>query len=75
MNVYVVLTNYFNNGFFGVYSSFEKARTAVYHFVGNDDRIAAFEEIESGCYEIVTHNGNRYSIEIHWDVLDDDDDE
>ena len=73
MNVYVVLTNYFTNNFFGVYSSFKKAQIAIYQFVENDDRIATFEKIKDGFYEIVTHNGNHYTIEIHWDVLDEED--
>lgn len=70
MSIYVILSNYFDNGFFGAYTSIKRARKVLEHFFEVETDIVSFEDIDDYCYQFTTVRGTTYTIEICWDVLD-----
>lgn len=70
MNIYVIMSNYFSNGVFGIYSTVKRARMVLERYFAEDDNIVAFEDIDNYSYRFTTANGTTYSAEICWDVLD-----
>ncbi len=70
MVIYVVTTNYFNNGVFGTYSSIKRARIAFEHFLAEDEDIVAFEDLEGYSYQFTIKNGKTFHAEINFDILD-----
>ena len=70
MDIYIVTTNYFNSGVFGVYSSIKRARLAFETFISEDDNIIAFSA-EGDCeYKFTSIKGKTFSAEIQYDILD-----
>ncbi len=72
MNIFVVTSNYFDNWFFGTYSTVKRARIAFEHFLAMDDNIVSFEDIDDYSYQFTTKNGATFDAEIFWDYLDDE---
>lgn len=70
MSIYIVTTNYFNNGVFGTYSSVKRARIAFEHFLAEDENIVAFEDLGGYSYQFTTKSGVTFGAEIDFDVLD-----
>ena len=70
MSIYVVLSNYFNSGFFGIYSTVKRARIAFENFLANDEDIVAFEDVDGYAYQFTTKNGATFGAEICWDCVD-----
>lgn len=70
MNVFVVVTHYMNSGFFGTYSTVKRARLAFEQFLADDENIVSFEDVDDYCYHFTTVNGEEFSAEILWDVID-----
>ena len=70
MSIYVILSNYFDNGFFGTYTSIKRARMVLERYFAEDDNIVAFEDIGGYAYQFTTTNGATFGAEICWDVLD-----
>lgn len=70
MSIYVVLSNYFNAGFFGIYSTVKRARIAFENFLANDEDIVAFEDVDGYAYQFTTKNGATFGAEICWDCVD-----
>ena len=70
--MFVVISNYFNTGVFGIYSSLRRARLAIeYYFrVNKEADIASFEDINNYTYQILTKNGEIFHVEIVIDILD-----
>ena len=72
MTIYIVFSNYFNSGVFGVYSSIKRARIAFEDFLANDENIVAFEDLGGYSYQFTTKIGETFGAEINFDILDDE---
>ena len=72
MVTWVVISNYFNNMFFGTYSSVLNARKAIENFVIADDEVVSYMEEDGYRYTITTKNGKAYWMEILYDIMDAD---
>lgn len=70
MTIWVVRSNYSQNGYFGVYSSALRARKAILHYLEHADDITAFEEVDGYCYTFTTNKGEQFAIEILSDMID-----
>lgn len=70
MSIYIVTTNYFNNGVFGTYSSIKRARIALEHFLAADADIVSFEDLGDYSYQFTLKDGKTFHAEIEFDVLD-----
>lgn len=70
MAIYVVRTNYLNNGFFGVYSSMKRAQLAMEHFLKEDENIVAIESSDPYAFTFTTAAGEQFGVEIVYDELD-----
>ena len=72
MNVFVVMSNYFGDGYFGVYSTIKRARLALEHYFAEDENIVAVEDCGDYDYMITTADGIQWRVDICWDYLDDE---
>ena len=72
MGVYIVTTNYFLNGFFGIYTTVKRARLAFEQFVAEDKDIVAFEDAGDYNYTFTTRNGAQFGAEIMWSDIDEE---
>ena len=70
MVIHIVISNYFESGVFGIYSSIKRARIAFEDFAANDENIVAFEDINDYSYQFTTKNGETFGAEIDFDILD-----
>lgn len=70
MSIFVVLSNYFDNGFFGSYSTLKRARKAIEHFLGDNSDINSFVDLGNYNYQFTTIRGETFGAEIYWDYLD-----
>lgn len=70
MTIYVVITPYLNNNFFGTYSTIKRARIALEDFLANDENIISFEDVGNYCYTFTTKAGEQFGAEILWDLVD-----
>lgn len=70
MNIFVVTSNYFNNGIFGTYSTTKRARIAFENFLATDEDIITFKNVDGLFYQFTTQSGSTFSAEIFWDYLD-----
>ena len=70
MNIFVISSNFFDTGVFGVYSSIKRARMAIEHYCKEEPNIANFWDTDSYTYEIITKNDEIFYIEITSDLLD-----
>lgn len=70
MNIYVIMSNYFDNGVFGVYSTVKRARLVLERYFAEDNNIVAFEDVGDYSYLFTTTHGATFCAEICWDVLD-----
>lgn len=72
MSIFVVISNYFTNDYFGIYSSIKRARIALEDFLTNDEDIVAFEDLGDYCYQFTTVCGETFGVEICSDVMDEE---
>ena len=72
MSIFVVISNYFTNGYFGVYSSIKRARIAFEDFLANEEDIVAFEDLGDYRYQFTTVLGEIFGVEICSDVIDEE---
>ena len=72
MNVFVVISDYFTNYYFGVYSSIKRARIALEDFLANEEDVIAFEDLGNYCYQFTTACDETFGIEICCDVVDEE---
>ena len=72
MGVYIVTTNYFMNGFFGIYTTVKRARIALEKYLTDDDNVVAFEDVDNYSYTFTTRNGAQFSAEIIWSDIDEE---
>lgn len=66
----VVLSNYFSNNYFGVYSSPLRAREAILNFASNDENIRfCFHDAAYG-YVAITNDNKTYRFDIYMETID-----
>lgn len=69
----IVITNYYKNMYYGVYSSLLNARRAIINFFKTDNpgnNIVSWEDAGDYTYTFKTADGNEYWITITTDTLD-----
>ena len=72
MSIFVVISDYFTNYYFGVYSSIKRARIALEDFLANEEDIVAFEDLGNYRYQFTTVCDETFSVEICFDVVDEE---
>ena len=70
MNIYVVISNFFDTGLFGAYTTIKRARMGIEHYFHEEPNIVSFEDIGDYIYMISTRNGETFAVEIVSDILD-----
>lgn len=70
MVLYIVRTDYLNNGFYGVYSSMKRAQLAMEYFLKEDENIVAIEPSDPYAFTFTTAAGEQFGVEIVYDELD-----
>lgn len=70
MNVFVIISDFFDTGLFGAYTTMKRARMAIEHYFHEEPNIASFEDVGDYTYEIHTQNGVMHTVEIASDLLD-----
>lgn len=70
MVLYIVRTDYLNNGFYGVYSSMKRAQLAMEYFLEEDENIVAIEPSDPYAFTFTTAAGEQFGVEIVYDELD-----
>lgn len=70
MDIFIIVTNYLDNGFFGTYSTVKRARLVLEKYFNSDDNIVAFMDNSDYSYRIFTQNGAEYYAEICYQRLD-----
>lgn len=72
MSVYIVTTDYFMTGVFGIYTTIKRARLAFEQFIAEDENIVAFEDTGDYGYLFTTRNGTQFGAEIVWSDIDEE---
>lgn len=72
MNIFVVISDYFTNYYFGVYSSIKRARIAFEDFLADEEDIVAFEDLGDYRYQFTTACGEIFGAEICSDIIDEE---
>ena len=70
MTVYVIVSNYLSTGLFGTYSTLKRARKVIETFLADDENVESIEELGDYIYQFTTKQGETFSMEILWDVID-----
>ena len=70
MNIFVIISNFFDTGLFGAYTTMKRARMAIEHYFNEEPNIVSFEDIGDYTYEIHTQDGTTFCVEIASDFLD-----
>lgn len=70
MNIFVITTNYFDDGLFGTYSTISRARKVIETFFKEEPDIVSYEDIGDYTYKFTATNGKEYTAEILYDCLD-----
>ena len=70
MNIYVIVSNFFDTGLFGSYTTLKRARMAIEHYFHEEPNIASFADISDYTYEIHTQDDATFYVEIVSDYLD-----
>lgn len=70
MTIYTVLSNFFENGLFGSYTSILRARKAIEYYLKEATNILSFEDIGNYTYQFTTEKNEIYSVIILADTLD-----
>lgn len=70
MSIYVVTSDFFDSGVFGVYSTIKRARLAIEHYFKEDESVIAFEDTDGYTYTFTTAAGEQHKLEICWSLMD-----
>lgn len=70
MIIYTIVSNYFENGLFGSYTSIKRARKALESTLKEADDIASIEDVGNYCYSFTNNIGEKFYAEIVTDELD-----
>lgn len=70
MTIYTIVSNYFENGLFGSYTSLKRARKAFETMLNEADDIFMWEDSGNYHYIFSTIRGEEFGAEILVDELD-----
>ncbi len=70
MTIFIVISNYFPQSYFGTYSTVKRARIAFEDFLTTDEDIVSFEDCGDYSYQFTTENGETFGANIYWDLFD-----
>ena len=70
MNIFVIISDYFDSGLFGTYSTISRARKVIETFFNEEPEIESYEDIGDYTYKFTATNGEKYTAEILYDCLD-----
>lgn len=70
MNIFVITTNYFDDGLFGTYSTILRARKVIETYLREEPDIVSYEDIGDYTYKFTATNSKEYTAEILYDCLD-----
>ena len=70
MMIYTVISNYFNDGLFGSYTSILRARKAIEYYLKESSDIVSFEDIGNYTYQFTTYKDETFSVIILSNILD-----
>lgn len=70
MTIYTIISNYFDDGLFGSYTSILRARKAIEYYFTEANDIVFFEDIGDYVYQFTTDKGETFSAIILRDMLD-----
>ena len=70
MTIYTIISNYFDDGLFGSYTSILRARKAIEYYFKEAGDIVSFEEIGNYTYQFTTDKDETFSAVILGDTLD-----
>lgn len=70
MSVYVITSNYFNDGLFGVCSTIKRARLVLENFFNENSNIVSFEDLGDYRYQFTTEKGETFGAEIYCSIVD-----
>ena len=70
MTIYTIISNYFDDGLFGSYTSILRARKAIEYYFKEASDIVSFEDIGDYVYQFTTDKGETFSAAILSDMLD-----
>lgn len=72
MSIYVVLSDYFTNYYFGAYSTIKRARIALEDFLATDEDIITFDDLGDYRYRFTTVCDETFEVEIFSNVIDEE---
>lgn len=70
MTVFVIVSDFFDTGLFGTYSTIKRARMALERYFREEPSIKYFEDVGDYTYEVHTQDGDMFYVEIASDLLD-----
>jgi hypothetical protein len=70
MMIYTVISNYFDDGLFGSYTSIPRARKAIEYYFTEASDIVSFKDVGNYTYQFTTNKGETFSAAILSDILD-----
>lgn len=70
MTIYTIISNYFNDGLFGSYTSILRARKAIEYYLKDAGDVISFDDIGNYTYQFTTDKGETFSATILSDTLD-----
>lgn len=72
MPIFVVITSYMYNHFFGAFSSMIRARNALEDFLASDENIVRVEDTGNYSYMFTDKDGENFYAEIFYAVIDEE---
>lgn len=72
MSIFVVISDYFTNYYFGAYSTIKRARIALEDFLATEEDIVAFEDLGDYRYQFTTACDETFKVEIFSNVIDEE---
>lgn len=72
MNIFVVISDYFTNYYFGAYSTIKRARIALEDFLATEEEIISFEDLGDYRYQFTTACDETFNAEIFSNVIDEE---
>jgi len=70
MTIYVAVSNYFDDGLFGSYTSILRARKAIEYYLKEATDVVSFEDIGNYTYQFTTNKDETFSVAILRETLD-----
>lgn len=70
MTIYTIVSNYFENGLFGSYTSLKRARKALETLLEKANDIQYYTDSGDYCYLFKNYRGEEFGAEIVTDELD-----